>query len=250
MERMFASTSRVDTRACGGFAEPRTRRVGRLLVERPSVGLQPARLAPVRAKSVPVDEENATSSSSSSTDASPRKGLPASARDLLSEVLTSLTGREKDRDMFYTDDRALLQANEVQELWIQSMDQYCDTRRVATALDNSFRIEAAFARIPGSNNKWKLVGLARTVSDGIFAALLTDLCVHPEFRRRGIGSKLLLRLEQSTRRSSACTLGAFVKPKEFMFMWNCGFRYNRRYTVMRYVAEGDPDAKRIAEHAE
>ncbi|GMH44883.1 hypothetical protein BSKO_12840 [Bryopsis sp. KO-2023] len=242
MERFCASNSRSRCLS-HGFAEPLPKSISRRGVERTSPARRGRKGCPVFAKSVQVDDEKATVSAAPPQ----RKGLPASARDLLSEMLTSLTGREKDKDMFFTDDRTLLQANEVQELWMLSMNQYCDASRIAKALDNSFRIEAAFARIPGSQNKWKLVGLARTISDGIFAALLTDLCVHPQFRRRGIGSKLLLRLEQSTRKSSACTLGAFARPREFMFMWNCGFRYNRRYTVMQYVGKDDASKKRISE---
>lgn len=56
----------------------------------------------------------------------------------------------------------------------------------------------------------------RTVSDGAFAALLVDLCVHPDYRKRGIGFQMLLRLESASKKSGAGTLGAFAHPKEFV----------------------------------
>lgn len=56
----------------------------------------------------------------------------------------------------------------------------------------------------------------RTVSDGAFAALLVDLCVHSEYRKKGIGYQMLLRLESASKKSGAGTLGAFAHPKEFV----------------------------------
>ncbi|GMH41775.1 hypothetical protein BSKO_09685 [Bryopsis sp. KO-2023] len=87
---------------------------------------------PVFANSVQVDDEKATLSAAPPQ----RKGLPASARDLQSEMLTSLTGSKKDK--FFVTDHRTLQANEVQELWMLTMNQCCDATRIAKVLDNSF----------------------------------------------------------------------------------------------------------------
>lgn len=56
-------------------------------------------------ESIRVDKDSETSR---------RKGLPVIAKDLLSGILSSLTGRESDT--FFSDDRALLQAHEVKSV--------------------------------------------------------------------------------------------------------------------------------------
>jgi ribosomal protein S18 acetylase RimI-like enzyme len=40
----------------------------------------------------------------------------------------------------------------------------------------------------------RLIGFARAVSDGVFRAYIEDVVVHENYRRSGIGQKLLSRL--------------------------------------------------------
>lgn len=65
---------------------------------------------------------------------------------------------------------------------------------------------------PGQRRR--LVGFVRCLSDGAFAALVVDACVHPEYQRRGIGRNLMKRLLSNTRKRGPSTFVAFPRPKE------------------------------------
>ena len=41
---------------------------------------------------------------------------------------------------------------------------------------------------------YKLVGLGRVASDGLTAAVMSGICVRPDYRRRGIGEQIVTRL--------------------------------------------------------
>jgi len=43
----------------------------------------------------------------------------------------------------------------------------------------------------GAYNEGNLVGVLRAVGDGVSVLLIQDILVHPEYQRRGIGSKLM-----------------------------------------------------------
>lgn len=67
---------------------------------------------------------------------------------------------------------------------------------------------------PGSGQRRRLVGFVRCLSDGAFAALVVDACVHPDYQRRGIGRKLMKRLLNNARKRGPATFVAFPRPKE------------------------------------
>ena len=62
-----------------------------------------------------------------------------------------------------------------------------------------------------------LVGYVDVVSDGIDDAYIRDLVVHPEYQRRGIGSKLLDMIIKRVRSDRIKTLNVVFEPrlKEF-----------------------------------
>jgi len=65
--------------------------------------------------------------------------------------------------------------------WVSYTERVAD---LATLMVNSQLVVSAW-------DNEKLVGLARTVGDGISIAYLQDILVLPEYQNKGIGSKLL-----------------------------------------------------------
>lgn len=96
----------------------------------------------------------------------------------------------------------------------------------STSAPDAGAYEQPSAPTPATSGK-KLVGFARLVSDGQFAALVVDLAVHPDYQRRGIGRKLMNRLIATSRRMGPETVAAFPRPKERLFFWKMQFRYVR-----------------------
>lgn len=50
------------------------------------------------------------------------------------------------------------------------------------------------------NQSQELVGFVSAVSDGVLCGLVQNLVVHPKYRRRGLGTRLLRELAQTMRR--------------------------------------------------
>lgn len=65
-------------------------------------------------------------------------------------------------------------------------------------------------QVTGTKRDHRMVGFARAVGDGSLVATLHDVCVHPQMRRRGIGSALLRRLTSLLWRSGVIDVGAVV----------------------------------------
>jgi ribosomal protein S18 acetylase RimI-like enzyme len=56
----------------------------------------------------------------------------------------------------------------------------------------------------------QLIGFARTISDGHFAAQVLDVCVHEQYRKQGIGAKLVKNICIDTRKAGPQSLAVFV----------------------------------------
>ena len=76
------------------------------------------------------------------------------------------------------------------------------------------RLAGNSRRLLGSGQRRRLVGFVRCLSDGAFAALVVDACVHPDYQRQGIGRKLLKRLLSGARKRGPGTFVAFPRPRE------------------------------------
>lgn len=106
--------------------------------------------------------------------------------------------------------------------------------QVEKALKHSFRVSAAYAEVTELKNgevvctSRKLIGCARAVSDGYFAAQVVDCCVDLAYQRRGIGTKLLRTLCKETRESGAQSIAVFSAPDSRLFFWKAGFRMDFR----------------------
>ncbi|KAK9809066.1 hypothetical protein WJX72_008806 [[Myrmecia] bisecta] len=154
---------------------------------------------------------------------------------------------QKQLKVTYSSNKALLEPQQVAQLWdAAGVMQPNNARLIQTALQHSFSVEAAWVEAEASNSGQHaltpaasgkvLVGLARTISDGAFAALVTDITVHPAFREQGIGRNLIKRLVKDTLRQGPTSFAAFAPPHRRMFFWKCSFRWNGAFKVMKYTA--------------
>ena len=106
--------------------------------------------------------------------------------------------------------------------------------QVQKALKHSFRVSTVYSEITEMRNgdvvctSRKLIGCARCVSDGYFAAEVVDCCIDPAFQRRGIGTKVLRNLCRDTKAAGAQSIAVFSAPDSRLFYWKAGFRMDFR----------------------
>ena len=97
--------------------------------------------------------------------------------------------------------------------------------------------------LPGpKRKKRKLVGLARLLSDGSFAAHLSDVVVAPQYRNQGIGRALVAAAVKESRRQpgASSSVVSWARPgRPRLFLQRCGFRVSVAYRVLRY--DGDDE---------
>eukprot|EP00210_Caulerpa_lentillifera_P006383 g6097.t1 len=136
--------------------------------------------------------------------------------------------------IIYSSDKSLLNHKQVHDLWSEALGRVCNLQSIERALFNSYGIQAAFVV---SGNDWRLIGLARCLSDGVVTALLADVCVHPSWQDRGIGVELVKRLSVFIKSRGPSGFAAFPTEWNWEFLWKCGFRWNRRFKTMTYCPD-------------
>ncbi|WP_227936750.1 GNAT family N-acetyltransferase [Alkalihalobacillus deserti] len=77
--------------------------------------------------------------------------------------------------------------------WIQA--SMFNQDELYKAMKNSWCITAAY------DNKEKLVGFGRVISDGVYQSFITDMMVHPDYQKQGIGSSMLKFLIEKCRQN-------------------------------------------------
>ena len=87
---------------------------------------------------------------------------------------------------------------------------------LANALAQSWCVDCAYSRDT-------LVGVGRVVSDGVLYAMLYDVIVHPAFRERGIGKKLVERLVHRALEAGIRDIQLFAAEGTEPFYQRCGF---------------------------
>jgi GNAT superfamily N-acetyltransferase len=75
-----------------------------------------------------------------------------------------------------------------------------------------------------------LVGLVRALSDGYLVAYVEDVMVHEEYRRRGVGGELMVRLLEEI--GSIAKVNLFCEAPVVRFYEGSGFRQTS-YVLMR-----------------
>lgn len=154
--------------------------------------------------------------------------------------------RRPQRFAFVTNPKDL-DPDEVDALWTlafggqpQEPRRWRTRERWAAVLRHSFAVQAVYEVVPGPRgsdepqSSRRLIGFARAISDGIFAALVCDVMIHPEYQRQGLGKKMMGALLRHVRKRGPSSFGAFPRPQQRMFFWETGFRVTRKFRVMRY----------------
>ena len=78
-----------------------------------------------------------------------------------------------------------------------------------------------------------MVGFARALSDGCSDAYIQDVVVSPEFRRQGIGGKLIRFLEAELRRRGVDWIALVGEPGTENFYSRLGLKEQPGYTLWK-----------------
>jgi len=96
-------------------------------------------------------------------------------------------------------------------------DQYkLATDELFTAVKNSWYIISAY-------HNERLVGFGRIICDGVVHALILDMIVHPDYKRKGIGTKILNRMVEKCRSHNIRDIQLFCARDKIAFYEKSGF---------------------------
>jgi len=96
-------------------------------------------------------------------------------------------------------------------------DQYkLDEEELIAALKNSWYILSAYC-------SGELVGFGRIICDGVVHALILDMIVHPDHKRKGIGTKILNRMVEKCRSHHIRDIQLFCARDKISFYEKNGF---------------------------
>lgn len=123
------------------------------------------------------------------------------------------------------DAEELLQLRELYVIanWIDADDP---AEFLSPALAGSTVAAGAFAN-------GKLIGFARALSDGCSDAYIQDVVVSPEFRKQGIGGKLIRFLETELRRKGVDWIALVGEPGTESFYAKLGLKAQPGYTLWK-----------------
>ncbi len=80
----------------------------------------------------------------------------------------------------------------------------------------------------------KMIGMGRALSDGVSDAYIQDIVVLKEYRKRGIGNKIVKILIKELERNGVDWIGVVAQPGTTPFYKNIGFDLLKDHTPMRY----------------
>jgi GNAT superfamily N-acetyltransferase len=84
-------------------------------------------------------------------------------------------------------------------------------------------LERSLAHV-GAYEGERLIGFVNVAWDGGIHAFLLDTCVHPGFRRQGVGKRLVIEATRLARERGAHWLHVDFEPHLETFYADCGFR--------------------------
>ncbi len=123
------------------------------------------------------------------------------------------------------DARALLELYRAGGWW---KDEW-DPSHIPVLVRSTFLFVVAVHRQSG-----RTVGMGRAISDGVSDAYIQDLVVLPEFRRRGVGKALLVRLVEICRARGISWIALVAEPGTSGFYKESGFVVMEGHIPMRY----------------
>jgi len=96
-------------------------------------------------------------------------------------------------------------------------NKYClDADELYIAIKESWYIVSAY-------DNGRLVGFGRIISDGVVHALILDIIVHPMYKRKGIGTKILKHLVARCKRYNIRDIQLFCAKNKVEFYLKNGF---------------------------
>ena len=118
----------------------------------------------------------------------------------------------------------LLQAADLYAVaeWISSVDEAGFLKK---ALENSTAVAVAY---DGDN---RLVGMGRAISDGVSDAYIQDVVVAPDFRKQGIGGKIVRQLVAELQSRGIDWIGLVGVPGTEKFYASLGFEAQKGHTL-------------------
>jgi GNAT superfamily N-acetyltransferase len=111
---------------------------------------------------------------------------------------------------------------------VRELYNHVGWRRPGSEVDVSEVLEAGPA--VGAWDGDRLVGFARALSDGHFAAYVEDVMVHEEYRGRGLGDRIMARLLREI--GGAGQVSLFCAPMVTRFYEGHGFRTAPEHVIM------------------
>ena len=102
-----------------------------------------------------------------------------------------------------------------------------DCSFINRAVAGSFLAAAAFE---GEN----LVGMGRVLSDGVSDAYIQDVVVHPEFRGKGIGGKIVMFLVSELEARGVDWIALVGEPGTENFYSRLGFEEKKGFTLWKW----------------
>ena len=116
-------------------------------------------------------------------------------------------------------------------------DQMIELYRASTLgerrpVDDPARMRAMFAHANLVVTAWdedRVVGVARSLSDFSFCTYLSDLAVHLDYQRQGIGKELMRRTQQE---GAPAVLYLFAAPKAVDYYPHVGFSEGKGFMLL------------------
>jgi ribosomal protein S18 acetylase RimI-like enzyme len=110
-------------------------------------------------------------------------------------------------------------------------DSY-DPSGIKSLIDGSFAFAVAF-----DPKKGKAIGMGRVISDGVSDAYIQDMVVLPEYRKSGIGKKLVNFLLKHCLSKGLTWIGLIAEPNQDKFYSPLGFKTMKDHVPMKYQME-------------
>ncbi len=95
-------------------------------------------------------------------------------------------------------------------------------------------IKGSFAFVVAVDKKTnETIGMARVLSDRVSDAYIQDVIVLPEYRKRGIGKKLMLSLIDFCKKREVSWIALISEPNQEDFYKKLGFKDMKGYTPLK-----------------
>jgi spermidine synthase len=111
-------------------------------------------------------------------------------------------------------------------------DDDCDTSFVDKIIEKTFLFAVA-------SDKGVIIGMGRAISDGISDAYIQDVTVDRNYRKKGIGSGIILLLVKTLKQKGIGWIGLISEPGAENFYNELGFEVMKGHTP--YIFKGKED---------